>query len=119
VRTEYELRVRSGSDDARDVGWFEEIVLGRSPDGDGLRRLSDVLNEAARSARDAFMAGPIGRTPKERYDAMKEHADVIERWFDLRTVKNLAGVTSFHVREVLEIPRIDLSRLDAEPEASS
>ena len=114
MKTEYELRIRYGSRDIRDGGWFEEVALGRSDDEEGLKHLAHILNEAARSLMDAFMAGPSNRTLEERFDSTKEHADVIGRWFDIRTLKDLTRPACFHVRPVPKIPVIDLSKLTAE-----
>lgn len=107
---DFHLVERRTSTDSRDGGASWDRVLGVSDDGEGLKTLAVRLSAYAWKGREDFHAGPADRSFEDRCAARDAQEARIREWFDV----SLAGdEVSFHVVQVAEHPRIDLSRLSA------
>ena len=105
---QFVIVVRTTSTEQRDGGASWDRDLACSPDGAGLRHLASVLTAAARSAREAFHAGPADRTLEERHASMAPYEEIVSRWFDVGLKGDLV---SFHVKDTPDLPFVDPHRL--------
>lgn len=108
---DFRLTERRTSSDPRDVGSWQEKVLGRHPDGERLRRVAEAMTGIARNAREAFMAGPCDRSFEDRHASVDAYEARIAKFFPV----SLRGdIVSFHVEEQPEQPLVDLDAVYAE-----
>lgn len=107
----YDLIARFTSTDPRDGGSFTDRVIGRNEDGILLATLAARLTQTAKDGRDAYHAGPAGRSFEDRQAARLAHQKRMLPWADV----SLAGDdVSFHVAAVPDVPVIDLAGFDPE-----
>lgn len=108
---DFRLIERRASSDPRDVGSWQEKVLGHHPDGERLRQVAEAMTGIARDARAAFMAEPRDRSFEDRHASVDAYEARIAKFFPV----SLRGdIVSFHVEEQPEPPLVDLDAACAE-----